>query len=167
MRLWDSWRDFLAQQCSATGNRHNPVKGASTERRSPCKPAERQGWDSEEWPRKGAALPVWKSLSFPHSVCRQAETTLRKPRHHCTWFSTSLAPVPKWRWEKEVVGGQRNMKPHCGWSLLLIRAPPKRNEGCAHDRTAVLRCETWGEPRDSPWAKTTWDGLCERKRTPL
>lgn len=92
-----------------------------------CNPAERQGWELEEWPWKGTALPVWKSLFFPCSVSRQAGMAPRKKFHQCTWFSTNLVSIAKLRWEKEAMGGQGSTKPHCGCSLLLTRAPPKHS----------------------------------------
>lgn len=92
----------------------------------PLQSRERQGWDSEEWPRIGTALPVWKCHFFLCSVSRQAEVAPRKQFHQCTWFSISLS-IAKLRWEKEVVRGWGSTKPCCGCSLLLTRAPPKHS----------------------------------------
>lgn len=69
----DSWRDLSAQWCSVTGNQHSPVTRAGTEQSSPCNPAERQGWESEEWLCGKAQLCLYGNLFFSSvlSVGRQ------------------------------------------------------------------------------------------------
>lgn len=88
--------------------------------------SERQGWDSEEWPWKGTALPVWKSFFFP-LFCQQAGRGGPKEAVSPVHLVLHQFINSKIKMGKGSDAGQGSANPTCGCSLLLTRAPPKHS----------------------------------------